>query len=152
MPAPPLSQKFRPQPIRRAPEQRPARRIFICDDDLAFAQELAEGLTASGFEVCTLAESTSAIATFDGFAPDMALLDIYMPAPDGFEMLYHIWQSPLHRDIPLVLASGAASGLLEVAARFCIARKMRLAGAFQKPLKLADIVRICAIHTGTFDR
>ena len=36
--------------------------------------------------------------------------------------------------------------LLEVAARFCVARRMRLGGAFQKPLNLMEVLRACEMH------
>ncbi len=148
MPAPPLPPSNRPRPARMPVAVKTAPRVFICDDDLEFAQELAEGLAANGFEARTLAGNRSATQVVDGFLPDMILLDIYMPPPDGFEMINHIRDASGCKDVPLVLMSGADPGLLEVATRFCIARNVRLAAAFRKPVDLGNIIRVCNIHVG----
>lgn len=145
MPAPPLPLSHRPGPRRRTAAARPGR-VFICDDDLYFARELAEGLDANGFETRTLAGNHSATDILDSFAPGMVLLDIFMPPPDGFEMINHIRTVSGRREMSLILMSGAGTDLLEVASRFCVARKLRLAAAFQKPVDLREIVRLCRIH------
>jgi PleD family two-component response regulator len=148
MPVPPLPLNYKLRPARGATVKvKSPRRVFICDDDLDFAEELAQGLSASGYETRTLASDASAIRILETFRPDLMLLDIYMSPPDGFEMINHMRQSAENREIPLVLISGAGAGLLEVATRFCIARKLRLAAAFQKPLNLLEIIRVCDVHT-----
>ena len=146
MPAPPLPPTYKPRPGKAPFLEKPVRRIFICDDDLDFATELANGLAIYGFKAKTLMDDGSTIDLFETFRPDMMLLDIYMPPPDGFEVINHM-QTSQYKDIPLVLISGAGIGLLEVATRYCIGRKLRLAATFRKPLKLAEIVRVCDVHT-----
>ncbi|MBN9589396.1 MAG: response regulator [Alphaproteobacteria bacterium] len=146
MPAPPLPPSYKPGPPRTSVSAKPARRVFICDDDLDFARELAEGLAANGFEARTLAGNRSATDIFDDFLPEVVLLDLYMPPPDGFEMINHIRNTSDLKRVPLVLMSGAGTGILEVASRFCIARNMSLAAAFQKQVNLEEMVRVCNIH------
>lgn len=136
-------------PARLSTGLRPPGRVFICDDDLDFAEELASGLVTSGFETATLAGVSSPNEIFESFSPDVLLLDIFMPPPDGFEVLNQLRNDLRYKDMPLILMSGASTSLLDVAARFCVARKMRLTATFEKPLKLADIIRICNIHTGS---
>ena len=148
MPAPPLPPSNRRRPTHMPVAVKTAPRIFICDDNLEFAQELAEALEANGFETRTLAGNRPPTQIVDGFLPDMILLDIYMPPPDGFEMINHIRDASGCKDVPLVLMSGADPGLMEVASRFCIARNVRLAAAFRKPVDLGNIIRICNIHVG----
>jgi len=145
MPAPPLPLSYKPGPARRAVSEKPSPRIFICDDDLDFAMELANGLSMSGFETKTLSAGCSMIEIFETFQPDMMLLDIFMPPPDGFEVINHICNSA-YKNIPIVLISGAGIGLLEVATRYCIGRKLRLAATFRKPLRIAEIARVCDVH------
>lgn len=136
-------------PARLPAGLNPPGRVFICDDDLDFAEELASGLLASGFETATLAGVSSPNEVFESFSPDVLLLDIFMPPPDGFEVLNQLRNDSRYKDMSLVLMSGAGTSLLDVAARFCVARKMRLAATLEKPLKLVDIIRICNIHTGS---
>ncbi|OJU08235.1 MAG: hypothetical protein BGN85_14495 [Alphaproteobacteria bacterium 64-11] len=107
---------------------------------------MAEGLAANGFEARTLAGNRSATDIFDDFLPEVVLLDLYMPPPDGFEMINHIRNTSDLKRVPLVLMSGAGTGILEVASRFCIARNMSLAAAFQKQVNLEEMVRVCNIH------
>lgn len=135
-------------PARLPAGLRPLGRVFICDDDMDFSEELASGLATRGFETVTLAGASSPTEILDNFQPDVLLLDIFMPPPDGFEVLEQLRSDPRHKDMSLVLISGAGVNLLDVAARFCVARKMRLAASLEKPLKLADIIRICNIHAG----
>jgi CheY-like chemotaxis protein len=143
MPAPPLplSRAVHP-PARPAPSHQPVR-IFVCDDDRDFALEMAEGLAAHGFVVRPLG-SGAPLDSLREFKPDILLLDIFMPAPNGFEILKVICDDPVLRGVSLVLMSGTDTGLLDVAKQFCAARKLNLAGTYQKPLRLAEMARICA--------
>lgn len=139
----PLPTRRKPAPPPRRPLPRPARRIFICDDDLEFADELASALVTMGFAVETLKGGRTADSVIADFAPHTILLDIYMPPPDGFEVLNIVGNDPRRPEISLIMMSGSGPTLLEVAARFCLARGIRLAGAFEKPIRLAEIVRLC---------
>jgi DNA-binding response OmpR family regulator len=145
MPVPPLS-PTRP-PGAHALRTRPgALRVFICDDDQAFADELASALKASGFEARTLLDGRTPVEIFELFAPDVILLDIFMPPPDGFEMMNLIAQNSARRNISLVLISGADPALLETAMRFSTNRGIRPEAALRKPVRLADILAVCMTH------
>jgi DNA-binding response OmpR family regulator len=130
----------------RDPARGRAGRVFICDDDLAFAEELAAGLGSCGLDVVTLAGGRPLQDIFENFQPDIVLLDIFMPPPDGFEVMNQARAASRPDAIVWVLMSGAGTSLLDVAARFCVARNMRLAATLQKPLNLAEIARLCAVH------
>ena len=144
MPAPPL-QTIRPASakLRTNPE---SLRVFVCDDDMDFATELASALTASGFEARTLANGKTPKEIFELFAPDVVLLDIFMPPPDGFEMINHIAQNIRHKYVALALISGAESEQLLTAQQFCSARGIVPVAVLQKPVRLSDILSICMTH------
>jgi CheY-like chemotaxis protein len=146
MPAPPL-QTIRPASakLRTNPE---SLRVFVCDDDMDFATELASALTASGFEARTLANGKTPKEIFELFAPDVVLLDIFMPPPDGYEMINHIAQNIRHKYVALALISGAESEQLLTAQQFCSARGIVPAAVLQKPVRLADILSVCMSHPG----
>ena len=80
------------------------------------------------------------------FAPDVVLLDIFMPPPDGFEMMSLIAQHSQRRATALVLMSGADSGLLDTATLFSIGRGIKPAAVLRKPVRLADILAVCMSH------
>jgi DNA-binding response OmpR family regulator len=129
--------------LRTKPE---SLRVFICDDDQAFAEELASALTASGFEARTLRDGRTPVEIFELFAPDVVLLDIFMPPPDGFEMMNLIAQHRQRRATSLVLMSGADSGLLDTATHFSMGRGIKPAAVLRKPVRLADILAVCIAH------
>ena len=146
MPAPPLPPTYKPRPGKAPFLEKPVRRIFICDDDLDFATELANGLAIYGFKAKTLMDDGSTIDLFETFRPDMMLLDIYMPPPDGFEVMSHIANDTRPRDVSLILASGAEDAMLDVARQYCAARGIKPAAALKKPVRLSEILAVCRAH------
>jgi two-component system response regulator VicR len=62
------------------------KRILIVEDDAALARVLADNLRFSGFEVETVDDGAEVIGKMRAFAPDLVLLDVMLPGPDGFEL------------------------------------------------------------------
>ena len=146
MPVPPLS-KPRPatdRPLRMSHNTR----VFVCDDDLEFATEIASALTLLEFNVRTLKDGNSPLEIFELLQPDIVFLDIFMPPPDGFEVMGHIGRDTRRKNLTLVLVSGAEGALLEVARQFCQVRNIRTAGILQKPIQLGSVIDICKAHVG----
>jgi DNA-binding response OmpR family regulator len=145
MPVPPLPTP-RQASFRGLRPTPAAARVFICDDDLEFAGELASALAQAGFAVRTLRDGKSPVEIFELFLPEIVLLDIYMPPPDGFEVMAHIANDTRQRDISLMLASGAGDGMLEVAREYCIARGIKPAAVMSKPLRLSQVLAVACAH------
>jgi DNA-binding response OmpR family regulator len=145
MPVPPLA-SLRPASLHALRTKPESLRVFVCDDDLVFADELLSALTASSFEVRTLRHGRTPVEIFELFAPDIVLLDLFMPPPDGFEMMSHIAQNIRHKHVSLVLMSGADHSQLETATHFCSGRGITPARVLQKPVRLSDILSVCMAH------
>lgn len=62
-------------------------KILIVDDDAAVVRLLTAYLEDSVDEVRGLTDSRQVEHVFVEFAPDLLLLDLHMPQPDGFEVL-----------------------------------------------------------------
>lgn len=62
-------------------------KILIVDDDPAIVELLTTYLEDSVDEVRGLTDSRQVEHAFAQFAPDLLLLDLHMPQPDGFEVL-----------------------------------------------------------------
>lgn len=60
---------------------------MIVDDDPANVELLTEFLAGSVDEIRGITESHDAERVFAEFGPDLVLLDLHMPAPDGLEVL-----------------------------------------------------------------
>lgn len=81
-------------------------RIFIVEDDVKIASLLAETLRKYQYEVETIKEFDHLIEEFTAFNPHMVLLDINLPAYDGY---YWCRQLRQHTTCPIIFIS-ARSG------------------------------------------
>jgi DNA-binding response OmpR family regulator len=61
-------------------------RILVVDDDQVIQQLLKVNLELEGYAVEVASDGEEALALFDGFQPDLVLLDIMMPKLDGWEV------------------------------------------------------------------
>ena len=84
-------------------------RIFIVEDDVKIASLLAETLRKYQYEVETIQEFDHLIEEFTAFNPHMVLLDINLPAYDGY---YWCRQLRQHTTCPIIFIS-ARSGEMD---------------------------------------
>jgi len=70
--------------------------VFIIDDDSFLLDMYAMRFTQAGFAVHTAMSAPQALEKLkEGLVPDVMLLDVVMPAVDGFELLEQINQQGL---------------------------------------------------------
>lgn len=74
------------EPAQAQPAQATAGRVLVVDDNQDAADTAAALLQLSGYSVATAYEPEAALATFDSFEPDVALLDIGLPGMNGYEL------------------------------------------------------------------
>ena len=82
------------------------RRVLVADDNRDSAETLAMLLRVEGHEVVIAHDGSAALAAFGGFAPDVVLLDIGMPGPNGYEVAQKIRQSRPGAEIRLIAITG----------------------------------------------
>lgn len=61
-------------------------KILIVDDDEKVTTLLGRYLSSLGYQVTTINQSAKALAAADHLRPDLFILDIMMPPPDGFTL------------------------------------------------------------------
>lgn len=72
----------------RPPDASWAARILIVDDEPANTTILDRLLRQAGYvEVVLTNDSAQAVRLYEEFRPDIVLLDLHMPPPDGYEIL-----------------------------------------------------------------
>ena len=87
-------------------------RALVVDDSEAIRIYMADLLELRGWEVDTAEDGRSALALIEGgAAPDVVVLDVMMPGPNGLETLERI--QDFDRGLPVVMLSvdGTASTL-----------------------------------------
>ena len=80
-------------------------KIFIIDDELMNIRLLGKFLNSAGYQnVAMTTDPRRAVAMFTDDDPDLVLLDLHMPHPDGFEILTAFReQSPPDVYLPIVV-------------------------------------------------
>lgn len=112
-------------------------KILIADDDPAILESLAIRLRAAGYEVVCTQDGYQAVAMAGKQWPDLLLLDIGMPAGDGFSVQERVWKMAHMQRIPVVYLTGDRSAVLENTARTLGAYTL-----LHKPFETAELLRV----------
>src|SRR5712671_1332679 len=83
--------------------------ILIADDNEANRELLSALLSAEGYQVVSTADGRQAQAQVDSGSIDLALLDVVMPRPTGFEICQAMKAKPETRLIPVILLTSLNS-------------------------------------------
>jgi len=84
------------QPTRRA-------KIMVVDDDADLRQALSLRLRANHFDTINVCDGYSAIAMAQKEKPHLIILDLGLPAGDGFSVLKNLQQYPALAAIPVIV-------------------------------------------------
>ena len=84
-------------------------RVLVADDSEANRDLLLELLTAEGYQVVPAANGSQALEQIRSGSIDLALLDVVMPRPSGFEICQLIKTSAETRLMPVVLLTSLNS-------------------------------------------
>ena len=79
--------------------------ILIVDDTPANLRLLSEMLTGEGFHVRPVTSGAQALRAVQAAPPDLVLLDIHMPDPDGYEVCRRLKADPRTREVPVIFLS-----------------------------------------------
>jgi signal transduction histidine kinase len=82
------------------------RRILVADDNADAAGSLALRLELAGHEVRTAQDGLEALAVARAFQPDVILLDLGMPAMDGYETARHLRRLEWGKQARLIALTG----------------------------------------------
>jgi CheY-like chemotaxis protein len=79
--------------------------ILVVDDDADVCSLLEQELVAAGYRVRTASGGAQALELLRRERPSALLLDLMMPPPDGFEVLYRLRQDPALCEIPVIVVT-----------------------------------------------
>ena len=81
------------------------RRILVVEDSPELAFGLRNNLEIEGYEVSVAADGNAALSQASEFKPDLILLDLVIPEPDGFRVLRTLRDRG--DDVPIMILSAA---------------------------------------------
>ncbi|MGE0085350.1 MAG: sigma-54-dependent transcriptional regulator [Desulfococcaceae bacterium] len=107
--------------------------ILIIDDETSILQSLSGLLIDEGFEVLTASNGYEGLKMIEEEAPDIVLLDIWMPGIDGIETLKEIKKG--NPSLQVIIITG--HGNVETAVR---ATKLGAFDLIEKPLSIDKVI------------
>lgn len=107
--------------------------ILIVDDEPSILQSLSGLLADEGFEVTTASNGYEALKAVEAEAPDLLLLDVWMPGIDGIETLKQIKKDNPY--LPVIIITG--HGTIETAVK---ATKLGAFDFIEKPLSFEKVI------------
>jgi CheY-like chemotaxis protein len=79
-----------------------ARQFLVVDDDPVQTMVVSQMITELGARVIRSHEAKSVPQILESNEIDLVILDIMMPAPDGWEVFRQIRETPGHQDLPVI--------------------------------------------------
>ena len=100
-----------PRPVQLSPSATAKHagrslRVLVVDDNKDQADSLALLLQHSGHEVRVLYSGPGAVEASVEYCPEVVVLDIGLPAMDGYEIARRVRQQPRLKDVRLIAVSG----------------------------------------------
>ncbi len=80
-------------------------KILMVDDDKLVTDLLEKLLKADGHQTVTVNDSSKAIETAQAETPDLVLLDLMMPQPDGFRVCRMLREIPQFKRTPIIIVT-----------------------------------------------
>jgi CheY-like chemotaxis protein len=104
-----------------------SKRILVVDDNKSLVMVMARILQKEGYIVSTAFDGPEGMEKAQKEKPDLVILDISMPGPDGYEVCRQLQLDPNTSNIPVVFLSSKGN----------IDEKQGAAGVGLKEVKLA---------------
>jgi len=80
-------------------------KILIVDDDVQVTVLLGKLLSMEGYQITAVNESSKAHETANTIRPDLILLDLMMPDPDGFKLCRILRADPHFMFTPIIIVT-----------------------------------------------
>lgn len=91
-------------------------KILVVDDDQGTTRLLENILSREGYDVITLNDGIDALSVATANEPNLILLDMMMPSPDGLEVYKNLRAESQFTDVPIVFFTSVNDIARKVAA------------------------------------
>lgn len=86
------------------------QRILIVDDEPDFLTLTRDWLDKK-YDVVTLTDGTELLSQLDAFEPDLLILDVRLPGPDGFKLCRQLRADRRFQSLPVLFLTASHSDL-----------------------------------------
>jgi DNA-binding response OmpR family regulator len=121
----------------------PKKSVLIADDSEKLLSALREELQVHGYDVRTCTDAYTVLASAQKQRPDVMMLDIRMPAGNGFSVLERMRKTPELQNIPVIYITGEKSAEVDLKAEQLGAR-----GVIHKPIVLSKLLKLIEAVVG----
>lgn len=108
------------------------RRILVIDDEPDHAEIVATLLGRRGYEVAVARDGDEGLARAWDLGPHVILLDLYMPAVDGFSAATHLRADEKTKHVPIIVLSASLE--------HCVGRIAEPVAYLAKPFRVAELI------------
>lgn len=85
--------------------------VLIIEDDAWFAEQNARILREAGFAVQHAADGLAGIEAIDTSAPDVIVLDIFLPGPNGLVLLHEMQSYTDLSALPVIVCTNSSAAI-----------------------------------------
>ncbi len=85
--------------------------VLIIDDDGWLANEFSRRLMQAGFAVTTANNAIEGMDAVDTHHPDIIILDIFMPGPNGIVLLHELRSHSDLAHVPVIICTNSATDI-----------------------------------------
>lgn len=128
--------RFQPSRLRESIPLETAKKILVVEDDRKIAAALAVRLRSAGYEAATAFDALTGISNAIKLQPDLLMLDISMPAGNGFTVAERL-QTLLARPTPMIFLTASKQPAFRQKAQ-----KLGAAGFFEKPYEADELLAV----------
>lgn len=83
--------------------------VLVIDDDQWLSAQFQRVLSRVGFVVHTASNALEGMSAIDTHKPDVIILDIFMPGPNGIVLLHEVRSHSDLAQIPIIVCTNSAS-------------------------------------------
>lgn len=87
------------------------KRVLLVDDDKWLAELMARALEKAGYVVEMVQDAVAAMQRVDSYRPNLIVLDMFMPGPNGVVLLHELQSYTDTARIPIVLCTNSAADI-----------------------------------------
>ena len=86
-----------------------SKKILVVDDEVDIVEQLKIRLEHSGYDIVTANSGEEALEKVKIEEPDLILLDVMMPPPNGFQVCRTLKDDPEHSKVPIIMLTAKST-------------------------------------------